>query len=82
MSDNCADTICNAFFHMCEETLMIKQISIDRFKSIASATLKLDKINVLVGANNAGKSSVLQALQFTTSVAQTAKLYSQSAKGI
>lgn len=59
---------------------MIKQISIDRFKSIASATLKLDKINVLVGANNAGKSSVLQALQFTTSVAQTAKLYSQSAK--
>lgn len=59
---------------------MIKQVSINRFKSIDSATLELDKINVLVGANNAGKSSVLQALQFTTSVAQTAKLYSQSAK--
>lgn len=59
---------------------MIKQISIDRFKSIDSAILELDKINVLVGANNAGKSSVLQALQFTTSVAQTARLYSQSAK--
>lgn len=59
---------------------MIKQIKINRFKSIESATLDLDKINVLVGANNAGKSSVLQALQFTTSVAQTAKLYSQNAK--
>lgn len=59
---------------------MIKAISIDRFKSIDSVIMELDKINVLVGANNAGKSSVLQALQFTTSVAQTAKLYSKSEK--
>ena len=59
---------------------MIKQVKINRFKSIDSAVIDLDKINVLVGANNAGKSSVLQALQFTTSVAQTAKLYSQNAK--
>ncbi len=59
---------------------MIKRISINRFKSIDSATLDLEKINVLVGANNAGKSSVLQALQFTTSVAQTARLYSQNPK--
>lgn len=56
---------------------MIKEILIERFKSIESATLKLNRINVLVGTNNAGKSSVLQALQFTTSVAQTAKLYSK-----
>ena len=40
----------------------------------------MGKINVLVGANNSGKSSVLQALQFATSVAQTAKLYSQTTK--
>lgn len=59
---------------------MIKQVSIHRFKSIDSATLDLGKINVLVGANNAGKSSVLQALQFATSVAQTARLYSQGTK--
>ena len=57
---------------------MVKQITIERFKSIESATLDLGKINVLVGANNSGKSSVLQALQFATSVAQTAKLYSQT----
>lgn len=59
---------------------MIKQVQINRFKFIESATLDLEKINVLVGANNAGKSSILQALQFTTSVAQTAKLYSQNGK--
>ncbi len=59
---------------------MVQQISIERFKSIESATLDLGKINVLVGANNSGKSSVLQALQFATSVAQTAKLYSQATK--
>ena len=59
---------------------MVRQIIIERFKSIESATLDLGKINVLVGANNSGKSSVLQALQFTTSVAQTAKLYSQTTK--
>ena len=60
--------------------MMVKQITIERFKSIESATLDLGKINVLVGANNSGKSSVLQALQFATSVAQTAKLYSQTTK--
>ena len=59
---------------------MIKQIKIERFKSLESVTLDLERINVLVGANNAGKSSVLQALQFATSVAQTAKLFSQSSK--
>ena len=59
---------------------MVKQVKIERFKSISSATLDLSKINVLVGTNNAGKSSVLQALQFATSVAQTAKTYSQNVK--
>ena len=59
---------------------MIKQVKLERFKSIESATLDLERINVLVGANNAGKSSVLQALQFATSVAQTAKLFAQNSK--
>lgn len=63
---------------VCGGIVMVKQITIERFKSIESATLDLGKINVLVGANNSGKSSVLQALQFATSVAQTAKLYSQT----
>lgn len=59
---------------------MIQSVKVERFKTIQSVTLELDKINVLVGANNAGKSSVLQALQFATSVAQTAKLFAQNVK--
>lgn len=59
---------------------MITQIQVQRFKSVNSAILDLNRINVLVGANNAGKSSILQALQFAASVAQTAQLYSQGTK--
>ena len=47
------------------------KITIRRFKSIESAELVLDKINVLVGGNNAGKSSIIQAIQFAVSCAQT-----------
>ena len=57
---------------------MITKIRIERFKSIASAELNLGKINVLVGANNSGKSSILQAIQFATSVAQTSMLYTKT----
>lgn len=50
---------------------MINKIRIKKFKSIGDVELVLDKINVLVGGNNSGKSSILQAIQFATSVAQT-----------
>ena len=52
---------------------MIKKIEIKRFKSVEHVELNLGRINVLVGANNAGKSSILQAIQFATSVAQTSQ---------
>ena len=50
---------------------MLKKVIIERFKSINELTLELGKINVLIGGNNAGKSSVLQAIQFSVSLAQT-----------
>ncbi len=53
---------------------MIKKIEIERFKSIQHVELNLGKVNVLVGANNSGKSSILQAIQFATSVAQTSQM--------
>ena len=59
---------------------MIRKIEIDRFKSIQHVELNLDKVNVLVGTNNSGKSSVLQAIQFTTSVAQTTQMSSTRPK--
>lgn len=53
----------------------IAQVSIRRFKSIADLTIPLDdNPAVLVGANNSGKSSVLHAVHFAVSVAQTARL--------
>ncbi|MBO4990323.1 MAG: AAA family ATPase [Clostridia bacterium] len=55
---------------------MIKHLDIERFKSIEKLSISLDKINVIVGGNNAGKSSVLHAIQFLVSIAQTAKVYS------
>jgi AAA15 family ATPase/GTPase len=53
---------------------MIQKIGISRFKNIEEIELKLDNINVLVGGNNAGKSSILQAIQFSISIAQTTSL--------
>lgn len=53
----------------------ITKVKICNFKSIPEIELSLDRINVLVGGNNAGKSSILQAVQFAIGVAQTANRY-------
>jgi hypothetical protein len=52
----------------------VRSIRIRRFKLIEDVALDLAPAIVLVGANNAGKSSILQALHFATSVAQSARL--------
>lgn len=52
----------------------VKVIRIKRFKRIQDVTLELGSATLLVGANNAGKSSVLQAIQFAVSLAQSSKL--------
>ena len=53
---------------------MIEKIKIKNFKNIKDLELELDPVNVLVGANNAGKSSILQAIQFAISIAQSTTL--------
>ena len=50
---------------------MLEKIEINNFKNISKLVLNLERLNVLVGSNNSGKSSVLQAIQFAISVAQT-----------
>lgn len=52
----------------------INTLKIRRFKQIQDATVSLGDVTLLIGANNSGKSSVLQALHFAVSVAQSAKL--------
>lgn len=44
---------------------MIAHIKLEQFKKVTCFETDLDDINILVGANNSGKSSVLQGIQFT-----------------
>lgn len=52
----------------------LQSVRIQRFKRIADAPFNLAEINVLVGANNSGKSSVIQGVHFGIGVLQTIKL--------
>jgi ABC-type branched-subunit amino acid transport system ATPase component len=50
------------------------QVIIERFKNLQSVDLELSGLTLLVGGNNAGKSSVLQAIQFGVAAAQTSQM--------
>ena len=56
---------------------MITRCIVERFKSIERAEFELGKINIFIGSNNSGKSSILQAMQFATSIAQSVNQSSQ-----
>ncbi len=50
------------------------EIKVGKFKKIDSAKIKLQSINIFIGANNAGKSSFIQGIQFAISSCQTLNL--------
>ncbi|ARD58948.1 hypothetical protein Y71_03090 [Kosakonia radicincitans DSM 16656] len=50
---------------------MLSSIKIERFKNIVDIEIPLVGINLLIGSNNAGKSSIQQAIQFAVSIAQS-----------
>lgn len=50
------------------------RIKVSGFKRIAEAEVNLAKVNVFIGANNAGKSSFIQGIQFAVSTAQTLEI--------
>src|SRR5688572_7313606 len=52
----------------------LKTVTVKRFKRLGEVKIDLGTTTLLIGANNAGKSSVLQAIQFAVSLAQSAKL--------
>lgn len=52
----------------------LKSLVIRNFKTLVDITITFQDINVLVGANNSGKSSVLQAIHFATSISQSRNL--------
>jgi predicted ATPase len=43
---------------------MIKSIQIENFRSLRDVTLNLQRVNLLIGPNNAGKSNFFKALKF------------------
>lgn len=43
---------------------MLQRIHIENFKSLKNVTLDLQRVNVLIGPNNSGKTNVLKALEF------------------
>lgn len=53
---------------------MPARLVIRRFKSLSEVCLDIDSMTSLVGPNNSGKSSVLQAIQFGVSVVQSLAL--------
>lgn len=50
------------------------KVKIERFKNISNVEIELGNLTILVGGNNSGKSSILQAIQFGGSVAQTSAM--------
>ncbi len=47
---------------------MLQRVSIQNFKSLKDVTLDLQKVNLLIGPNNSGKTNFLKALEFIKSV--------------
>jgi ABC-type uncharacterized transport system ATPase subunit len=52
----------------------LQSIQIQRFKAIVDAPFDVGALNVLVGANNAGKSSIIQGVHFGIGLLQTIQL--------
>lgn len=52
---------------------MVSEIRVENFKAIRNETFRVSRVNIFVGANNSGKSSVLQAIQFAVGAAQTGR---------
>ena len=53
---------------------MLKRVSIQNFKSLKDVTLDLQKVNLLIGPNNSGKTNFLKALEghsISTSISQS-----------
>lgn len=54
--------------------MQLKRITLRKFKKISSARIDLSPINILVGGNNSGKSSILQGIHFSVVAAIAARI--------
>lgn len=49
---------------------MIERLSIQNFRSIRNTEINLSRLSVIVGANGSGKSNLIKAIQFISSIAK------------
>src|SRR4051812_40061693 len=49
---------------------MIREVSIQNFKSIQELALQLGRVNILIGENGCGKSNILEAIALASAAAQ------------
>src|ERR1035441_10125825 len=59
------------------QSMRLQSVRIQRFKRIKDASIDLNAVNVFVGGNNSGKSSLIQALHFGVGLLQTIALSGQ-----
>ena len=59
----------------------ITQIAISGYRSLRDVTLSLDALNVVTGANGAGKSSLYRALRLLADIAQGRIIQSLAVEG-
>jgi predicted ATPase len=59
----------------------ITQIAISGYRSLRDVTLGLDALNVVTGANGAGKSSLYRALRLLADIAQGRIIQSLAVEG-
>ena len=63
------------FYHLCDvnspvatPALPLRRLRVEGFKSIASLDLELRPLNVLIGANGAGKSNLIEVFRFVREI--------------
>lgn len=54
--------------------MKIENVKIKDFKGLKKLSLKLGNVNLIIGGNNAGKSSVIQAIHFTISALKSTRI--------
>ncbi len=57
---------------------MLKSIRIKNFKSIIDEKIELGRINVFIGANGVGKSSVIEAIGFASAIADNGRIHNDA----
>lgn len=58
--------------------MRVSKLLLEHYKKVVRAEISLDSVNVLVGGNNAGKSSVLQGIHFSIGAAVASRIQGQT----